>query len=118
MMYKLVSSLNSIIRDEIIANPFEFISDNPIIVMLFTYIIGGALVHFISFNMVGIIYKKGQAPIIGSILYLLAYAFNVWLILNISKMCLNSIVTISIYFIIVIIIFLVSNRIKTTIGGI
>lgn len=117
-MYQLVSLLNGFIRNEIITNPFEFISDNPIIVVLFTYIIGGAVIHFIAFNMVGIIYKKGQAPIIGSILYLLSYAFNVWLILNISKMCLNSIATISIYFIIVIIIFWVSNRIKTTIGGI
>lgn len=117
-MYQLVSLLNSFIRNEIITNPFEFISDNPIIVVLFTYIIGGAVIHFIAFNMVGIIYKKGQSPIIGSILYLLAYTFNVWLILNISKMCMNSIITISIYFILVIMIFGISSKLKRTVGGI
>lgn len=41
---------------------------------------------YIKIRMVGIFYKKGQAPIIGSILYLFSYAFNVWLILNIGKL--------------------------------
>lgn len=117
-MYQVIKSINSIIRDEIIPNPFDFISDNPVIVMLFTYIIGGTVIHFISYNMVGIVYKKGQAPIIGSILYLFIYALNVWLIIKINKICLSSITTISVYLILVIIIFLGSNRIKRTLGGI
>ena len=117
-MYNFVKMVNAFIREEILPNPFETISENQIIVIIFTYIIGGTILHFISFNMVGIFYKKGQAPIIGSILYLFSYAFNVWLILNIGKLFSNIIITISIYIILVIIIFIISNKLKKIIGEI
>ena len=111
-MYQIVSTLNGFIREEILPNPFDFISDNQLIVMLFTYLIGGMILHIISFFMCGVFYNRGQAPVLGSIGYMMAFSLNVWILINISKLF-NSILTISIiYVIIVIAIFKVLYKIK------
>ena len=34
-MYQIVSALNGFIREEMIPNPFEFISDNEVVAILF-----------------------------------------------------------------------------------
>lgn len=114
-MYQIVSTFNGFIREEILPNPFDFISDNQLIVMLFTYLIGGMILHIISFFMCGVFYNRGQAPVLGSIGYMMAFSLNVWLLINISKIF-DSILTISIvYFIVVIFIFILLNKIKKTI---
>lgn len=111
-MYQIISALNGFIREEMIPNPFDFISDNQLMVMLFTYLIGGMILHIISFSMCGVFYNRGQAPVLGSIGYMMAFSLNVWLLINSSKLF-NSILTISIiYFIVVIFIFILLNKIK------
>lgn len=111
-MYQIVSTLNGFIRKEILPNPFDFISNNQLIVMLFTYLMGGMILHIISFSMCGVFYNRGQAPVLGSIGYMMAFSLNVWILINISKLF-NSILTISIiYVIIVIAIFKVLYKIK------
>jgi len=101
-MYKIISGLNSFIGEEIIPNPFEFISDNAIIVSLFSFCIGSWLLHKISFAMCGIFYNKGEAPVLGSFGYLVAYSLNVLAIIIISKMF-NSFFIIGIVYIMVVI---------------
>lgn len=111
-MYQIVSALNALIREEVMPNPFEFISDNQLIVMLFTYLMGGMILHIISFSMCGVFYNRGQAPVLGSIGYMMAFCLNVWILINISKLF-NSILTIGIiYVIIVIAIFKVLYKVK------
>ncbi len=111
-MYKIISEFNSLIREEIMPNPFEFVSDNQLIVMLFTYLIGGMILHIISFSMVGVFYNRGQASVFGSIGYMIAFSFNGWILINISKVF-DSILTISIiYTIIVIAIFKLLYKVK------
>lgn len=111
-MYRLISSLNSIIREEVMPNPFGFVSDNELIVMLFTYFIWGTILHVISFAMCGIFYNRGEAPVLGSIGYMMAFSYNVWIFINISKLF-NSIFIISIiYFIVVSLTCIVLNKIK------
>ena len=111
-MYQIVSALNGFIREEILPNPFDFISDNQLIVMLFTYLMGGMILHIISFSMCGVLYNRGQAPVLGSIGYMMAFCLNVWILINISKLF-NSILTIGIiYFIIIIVIFKGLYKIK------
>ena len=118
-MYQIVSTLNGFIKEEILLNPFDFISDNQLILMLmlFTYLIGGMILHIISFSMCGVFYNRGQAPVLGSIGYMMAFNLNVWLLINLSKLF-NSILTISIiYFIVVIFIFILLNKIKKLYAG-
>lgn len=111
-MYQIVSILNGFIREDIMPNPFEFISDNELIVALFTYLIGGVILHVISFAMCGVFYNRGQAPVLGSIGYMIAFSFNVWILINISKVF-DSILTISIiYIMIVIAIFKLLYKVK------
>lgn len=111
-MYQIISGLNSLIREEIMPNPFGFISDNQLIVDLFTYLIGGIILYKISFAMCGVFYNRGDAPILGSIGYMMAFSFNVWVLINISKLF-NSIFIIGIiYFIVVIATFRLLNKIK------
>lgn len=111
-MYQIVSALNGFIREEILPNPFDFISDNQLMVMLFTYLMGGMILHIISFSMCGVFYNRGQAPVLGSIGYMMAFSLNVLLLINISKLF-NSVLTIGIiYVIIVIAIFKVLYKVK------
>ena len=85
-MYQIISALNGFIREEILPNPFDFISDNQLIVMLFTCLIGGMILHIISFSMCGVFYNRGQAPVLGSIGYMMAFCLNVCILINISKL--------------------------------
>lgn len=66
-MYQIVSTLNGFIREKMMPNPFEFVSYSQLIMMLFTYFFGATILHIISFSMYGVFYKRGQAPVLGSI---------------------------------------------------
>ena len=83
-MYQIVSVLNGFIREEMMPNPFEFISDNPIIVLIFTSLIGSKILKNLAYSMCGIFYNKGDAPILGSILYMIFWRLNVFSIANIA----------------------------------
>ena len=111
-MYKIISALNGFIREDIMPNPFEFISDNELIVALFTYLIGGLILHVISFAMCGIFYDRGSCPTLGSIGYMFFWTLNVGILMIISQL-INSFLAIGIiYMILVITIFVVLNKIK------
>lgn len=83
-MYQIVSVLNGFIREEMMPNPFEFIFDNPIIVLIFTSLIGSKILKNLAYSMCGIFYNKGDAPILGSILYMIFWRLNVFSIANIA----------------------------------
>ena len=48
-MYQIVSALNGFIREEMIPNPFEFISDNEVVAILFFALFGGKILYKIAF---------------------------------------------------------------------
>lgn len=111
-MYQIISGLNSVIREELMPNPFGFISENQLVVDLFTYLIGGIILYKISFAMCGVFYNRGDAPILGSIGYMIAFSFNVWVLINISKLFNSFFIICFIYFIVVIATFRLLNKIK------
>lgn len=78
-MYKLVTSISAILRTFIFPNPFtpifELYLDGTVLSSLasilselFNLVIGGAILYIICYLLVGIIYKRGEAPALGSIL--------------------------------------------------
>ena len=83
-MYQLINTINYFIRENIMPNPFEFISDNHLIVMIFLTIIGNKILHRLTFNMCGIFYTKAKAPILGSILYMIFFSLNLGLLIFIG----------------------------------
>ena len=106
-MYQIVSALNGLIREEMMSNPFDFISDNELIVVLFTYLIGGLILHIISFAMCGVFYDRGSCPTLGSIGYMFFFALNVGILMTISQWF-NSCLAIGIiYMVLVITIFII-----------
>lgn len=114
-MYQLISSLNGFVREEIIPNPFGFVSDNELIVMLFTYFIGATILHKISFAMCGVFYDRGEAAVLGSIGYMFFFVINTYIIIKISQWFDGLLVIGIIYFILVIAIFILLNKIKDVI---
>ena len=114
-MYRLISSFNSLIREEIMPNPFGFVSDNELIVMLFTYFIGAAILHKISFAMCGVFYERGEEALLGSIGYMFFFVLNTYIIIKTSQWFDGLLVIGSIYFILVIAVFILLNKIKDVI---
>jgi hypothetical protein len=75
-MYKLVSILSILVRQFLLPNPYERIFSEESTSLLFNLIIGGLILHFLSYTLTGIFYNKGEAPSLGSIMYLLWYIIN------------------------------------------
>ena len=111
-MYQIVSTLNGFIREEMMPNPFEFISDNPIIVLVFTSLIGSKILKNLAYSMCGIFYNKGDAPILGSILYMFFWGLNVYILIKVSQFFNNIYVVCIIYSIAIMLIYKILNNIK------
>ena len=111
-MYKIVSIFNGYIREEILPNPFEFISENSLLVYLFRYLIGGMIIHIISFSMCGIFYNRGQCRVLGSMLYMFFYILNLGIIMLISRWFQSVTVICVVYLIISVCVFYLLNKLK------
>lgn len=83
-MYKIVSTLSAFIRVFIFQNPFtklfELYLGNTVLstsaIMLadlFNLVIGGTILCVICFPLVGVIFDRGEAPVIDSFLYMGLY---------------------------------------------
>lgn len=88
-MYKLVSIVSAFIRAFIFPNPFTrifelylantmFNTSAIIFADIFNLVVGGTILCVICFPLVGIIYDRGDAPVIGSILYGVFVLINSW----------------------------------------
>lgn len=95
-MYKLVSSISAILRAFIFPNPFtpifELYLEGTVLSSLasilsefFNLVIGGAILYVICYSLVGIIYKRGEAPALGSILYAIFMLINSKVLVWISQ---------------------------------
>ena len=111
-MYQIVSVLNGFIREEMMPNPFEFIFDNPIIVLIFTSLIGSKILKNLAYSMCGIFYNKGDAPILGSILYMFFWGLNVCILIKVGQFFNNIYVVCIIYSIAIIFIYKILKNIK------
>lgn len=69
-MYGLVAIISTIVRQFYLPNPFECFGD---IGLAYNWIASLAI-HPIAFALVGLFYKRGSAPAVGSFLYLIMYA--------------------------------------------
>lgn len=93
-MYKFIAAISIFVRQFVLPNPFEPLEEtlsvaigeitmpiHPIVINIFAE----PFLHFITYEIVGIYYQKGeQSPAWGSFLYLLFYIVHVGLIYIIS----------------------------------
>lgn len=114
-MYGVISLLGSILRQMYLPNPFMNIFDNQGKADLFNLVIGGSIISFLSYLLTGCVYKKGEAPAIGSFLYTFNYALITFSFYGISLLIKNIIMSIVISLILYIIVceFLSNLRSKT-----
>lgn len=69
-MYGLMATVSLFVRQFFLPNPFECFGDMAI---LYNWIAGFILAP-LAYALVGLIYRRGEAPALGSFLYLVAYA--------------------------------------------
>ena len=81
MIYSLTAIFSSLIR-EFINNPLEGYLSNisldmeGLIVLTFIIQFWPAIMHMLTFAIVGGAYKKGECPVLGSLLYLVVFIIN------------------------------------------
>ncbi len=114
-MYKIFNILSVLIRQFCLPNPYIMYFESSVYADIFNIIIGGTILHMLSFFLTSSIYEKGRHPSwIGSLLYCINYIINTILIsflcYNFNKFNLNYIILIS--FIINLIIWIVITRLK------
>ena len=112
-MYQIVSALNGFIREEMIPNPFEFISDNEMVAILFLSLFGGKVLYKIAFSMCGIFHSRRGNKVLGSIGYMFFYYINVQVLIKLSQWFENTNLIFSIYIIFVMAMFIVLNKINS-----
>ena len=93
-MYSIISLISAWIRQFYLPNPFATII-NSSYADLFNILIGGAILHFLSYGMTSIYYERGSMPVIGSISYLFWYVINTFIFIGIGKIT-SSIISFSI----------------------
>lgn len=69
-MYGLMAFVSTIVRQFYLPNPFECFGNSGEVINW----IAGILIHPLAFGVVGLFYRSGDCPPLGSFLYLVAYA--------------------------------------------
>lgn len=98
-------------------NPFKFISDNEVVAILFFALFGGKVLYKIAFSMCAIFQSRRGNKTLGSIGYMVFYCLNVWILLELQTMTQNITLILSLYTIIIIMLFWGLGKIKKAIMG-
>ena len=99
-MYKVFNLLSVFIRQFCLSNPYAMYFETSAYADLFNIIIGGTILHLLSFFLTSSIYEKEKHPSwLGCTLYCINYIFNTALIsflcYNFNKLNLTYIISIS-----------------------
>lgn len=83
-MYSIISIISAWIRQFYLPNPFAIIISNSSYADLFNILVGGIILHILSYRMTSIYYRRGNAPAIGSISYLFWYIINTFIFIGLG----------------------------------
>lgn len=72
-IYALFTVVSVIIRQFVLPNPFECFGESAVLINW----IAEPILHLIAYGLVGLVYIKGSAPLLGSIAYLGTYSLLV-----------------------------------------
>lgn len=111
-MYDIVRIFNSSLREQTFSNPFEYIMDNQLAAILFFSLFGSAVLNKIVFTMCGVFYKSRSNKTLGCIGYMFFYCINIQVLIKLCQWFQNINLVISLYMLIVIVFFIVLNKIK------
>ena len=75
-MYKIINILSALIRQFLLPNPYIHFFSEVLYADLFNILIGGTILHTLSFILTGVGYTKGvDSPASGSLGYLISYIY-------------------------------------------
>jgi hypothetical protein len=112
-MYKFISVFGSLIRQFFLPNPFIALFPNQQFADIFNLVVGGPVIGFLSYILIGYIYKKNSAPALGSLFYSLAYASISALLSYIPSQIKNIYFALAVFLVIYIILCLLLSKHKT-----
>lgn len=114
-MYSIISLISAWIRQFYLPNPFTTILTNSSYANIFNILIGGIILHVISYLMTGIYYKRGNLPSFGSLSYSFWYVINTFIFIGVGylihSIILYILVLIIIYLFLIILISYICNNI-------
>lgn len=114
-MYDIVKIFNSVVREEVLSNPFEYILQNEITAILIFSLFGGKVLNDIAYTMCGVFYKGRSNKVLGSIGYMFFYCINVQVLIKLSQWFQNINLILSIYIVFIIVMLIGMNKIKSII---
>ena len=110
-MYKLVSIISVLIRQFLLPNPYINLFKQEVYADLFNIIIGGIILHKLSFLLTGMAYTRGvNEPEEGSIGYLFSYIILTLLITFLGKIIGNIWIMIGVFLTIYILLCIVVSK--------
>ena len=80
MIYTFMVIISVFVRQFVLPNPFECLGDYAVLINW----AASAVIGELSYIIVGKVYRKGSAPVIGSILYLFVYSMITGVLLLMS----------------------------------
>lgn len=111
-MFKFVHLVSALIRQFLLPNPYINLFKEEVYADLFNIVIGGYILHKLSFWLTGMGYTKGvDEPVEGSIGYLFSYIVLTFIITFIGKIFTDIRIVIAIFLIIYIILCILVNKI-------
>lgn len=114
-MYDIVKIFNSVVREDVLSNPFEYMFQNEIAAILIFSLFGGKVLNDIAYTMCGVFYKSRSNKVVGSIGYMFFYCINVQILIKLCQWFQDINLVISIYMVFVILIFIVLYKVKNVI---
>lgn len=100
-MYKIIYILSALIRQFLLPNPYINFFTEGLYADLFNILIGGTILHILSFILTGVGYTKGvDSPASGSLGYLISYIY-LTILITVLGFFINSIKIFIIVFIII-----------------
>ena len=111
-VYKLINIISVLIRQFLLPNPYISWFDNELSADLFNIIVGGFILHKLSFWLTGIGYTKGiDEPAGGSLGYLVSYIILTVIITLIGNFIVNIKAAIVVFLVIYVLLCIVVNKI-------
>ena len=121
--YSFIAIISWYIRNYCMDNPFNkffellisdigFIGNSSAIVLIIDFFVGNAILHSVTFMVVGFVYSRGEFPTLGSILYLMFYILHIYILGKLCVLITSSILIILLFIAFVFIEFIVLNTIR------
>jgi hypothetical protein len=82
-VYSIVSLISAWVRQFYLPNPFATILD-PSYATIFNILVGGAILHILSYGITSIYYRRGSNYVLGCISYLFWYVINTFIFIGVG----------------------------------